>query len=463
MGNSEVGHMTIGAGRIVHQDLTRIDAALADGSFTQLAAVHELAKISSPQRIHVAGLLSPGGVHSHERHIWSFVDYLTECSAEVSVHAFLDGRDTPPRDALNSLETFEQKLSEHPLASIASICGRYYAMDRDERWDRTKSAFDMLVGHGDSLRHSDSIAALKSAYDRGESDEFVQPTRTDAYHPVQDGDVFLFMNFRADRARQLYQSFVVRDFTGFERERLPVLSRFFSMTPYDALPRPVAQITPVQVLFEHEQVRDSLGECIASKNLKQLRIAESEKSAHVTYFFSGGSDERFKSESRKIIDSQPVATYDLRPRMSADSVTAEVARSVRSKNYSLIVCNLANADMVGHTGDFDAAVQAVECLDECLTMILEACASTKSHCFVTADHGNVECMYNADSAQSHTAHTNNPVPFVYIGPSVLELSDRGSLADIAPTILEVMGLPISDQMDGRSLAVRHRDVQSAYE
>lgn len=461
MGNSEVGHMTIGAGRIVQQDLTRIDAALADSSFTQRAGVRELAQLSSSRRIHIAGLCSPGGVHSHERHFWTFVDYLTECSAKVSVHAFLDGRDTPPRDALNSLERLEEKLSELPTADIASICGRYYAMDRDERWDRTKSAFEMLVGHGDTHRHSDSIAALKAAYERGESDEFVQPTRTDAYQPVQDGDVFLFMNFRADRARQLCQSFVARDFRGFERKIQPTLSGFFSLTSYGSFEGSAVPSTHVRVLFDHEQVRDSLGECIASTELKQLRIAESEKSPHVTYFFSGGSDNHFKGEKRKIIDSQPVATYDLCPRMSADAVTAEVARSVLSNDYGLIVCNLANADMVGHTGDFDAAVQAVQCVDECLAKIFEACSSTKSHCFITADHGNVECMYDADSAQSHTAHTNNLVPLVYVGPEDLEFSDRGSLADIAPTILDIMGLPIPHRMDGRSLAIKRRDVQPA--
>ena len=459
MGNSEVGHMTIGAGRVVHQDLTRIDAALADGSFARLAAVKELAQASPSQRVHVAGLLSPGGVHSHERHIWSFVDYLTKCSAKVSVHAFLDGRDTPPKSALNSLQTLEAKLKGQPHASIASICGRYYAMDRDERWERTKCAFDMLVGHGDTHRETDSIAALQAAYERGESDEFVQPTRTNAYQPIQDGDVFLFMNFRADRARQLCKSFVVGDFEGFERKESPVLSRFFSLTPYGV---PVSSRAPnvkVRVLFEHENVRDSLGECIASRDLNQLRIAESEKSAHVTYFFSGGSDVRFKNETRTIIDSPQVSTYDLCPRMSADAVTDEVARCVRSNNYGLIVCNLANADMVGHTGDFKAAVQAVECIDECLSKILAACASTRSHCFVTADHGNVECMYNTDSAQSHTAHTNNLVPLVYVGPENIELAERGSLADIAPTILNVMKLPIADQMKGRSLATRRRDVQ----
>ena len=459
MGNSEVGHMTIGAGRIVQQDLTRIDIALTDGSFSQRPAIQDLVQNSSSQRVHVAGLLSPGGVHSHERHFYSILDFLSQHSATVSVHAFLDGRDTPPKSALSSLQRLEEKLAEKPLANVASICGRYYAMDRDERWDRTKCAFDMLVGDGDADQAKDSLAALNAAYERGESDEFVRPTQTDAFQPVEDGDVFLLMNFRADRARQLYQSFVDGEFKSFERNRRPILSCFYSMTPYGSLTGVLD--LPRKVLFEHEHVRDSLGECIASNDLKQLRIAESEKSAHVTYFFSGGTNEHFVNETRKIIDSQPVATYDLCPRMSVEEITKELVVSVRSNDYGLIVCNIANADMVGHTGDFNAAIEAVECIDECLGKILEACKSMKAHCFVTADHGNVECMYNSDSGQSHTAHTGNLVPLVYSGPEDLELSDRGSLADIAPTILDVMGLPIAHRMTGRNLAIKRRDVQPA--
>ena len=459
MGNSEVGHMTIGAGRIVRQDLTRIDIALTDGSFSRRSAIQDLLQISSSRRVHVAGLLSPGGVHSHERHIYSIVDYLSEHSARVSVHAFLDGRDTPPKSALSSLQRLEKKLGQRPLASVASICGRYYAMDRDERWDRTKCAFDMLVGDGDADQRSDSLEALRAAYERGESDEFVLPTKTDSFQPVQDGDVFILMNFRADRARQLYQSFVDREFKSFERNKRPILSCFFSLTPYGSVSGVLD--LPRKVMFEHEHVRDSLGECIASNDLKQLRIAESEKSAHVTYFFSGGTDEHFANETRKIIDSQPVATYDLCPRMSAEEITKELVESVLSDDYGLIVCNIANADMVGHTGDFNAAIEAVQCIDECLGKILEACKSTNAHCFVTADHGNVECMFNTDSEQSHTAHTGNLVPLVYVGPDDIKLSDKGSLADIAPTILDVMGVPIAHQMTGRSLVIKRRDVQPA--
>lgn len=460
MGNSEVGHMTIGSGRIVPQDLTRIDKALADGSFARRSAVQDLANLASSRRVHVAGLLSPGGVHSHERQIWTLVEYLTQCSAKVSVHAFLDGRDTPPKSAEQSLSSFEEKLAKQPLASIASICGRYYAMDRDERWSRTKSTYEMLVGHGATHIYTDSIEALHAAYNRDETDEFVEPTRTHAFHPVQDGDVFLFMNFRADRARQLAQSFVSRDFVGFERTGRPALTGFFTLTPYGGFSSSDDSASTVQVLFEHEHVRNSLGECISNNGLSQLRIAESEKSAHVTYFFSGGSEELFNKETRKIVDSQPVSTYDLCPRMSADAVAAEVSQSVHSKNYDLIVCNLANADMVGHTGNFGAALQAVECVDECLGVILQACAETKSHCFVTADHGNVECMYNTDSGQSHTAHTRNHVPFVYDGPADLTLDSKGTLADIAPTILDVMGLPIAPEMTGRSLATKAKNVPS---
>lgn len=461
MGNSEVGHMTIGAGRTVPQDLTRIDEALSDGSFTRLSAVQDLAKLASSRRVHVAGLLSPGGVHSHERQIWELVDYLTQCSAKISLHAFLDGRDTPPKSAAMSLKNFEEKLSKYPQASIASITGRYFAMDRDERWIRTKSTYEMLVGKEAGLAYSDSIEAINAAYDRDETDEFVKPTRTHAFQPVQDGDVFLFMNFRADRARQLVQSFVNDDFSGFERSKRPAPAGFFTLTPYGKFNSVKDSATRVQVLFEHEHVRNSLGECIANRGLSQLRIAESEKSAHVTYFFSGGSEELFSNESRTIIDSQPVSTYDLCPRMSADAIVDEVTKSVRSSNCDFIVCNLANADMVGHTGNFGAALQAVGCVDECIGEMLEACAATKSHCFLTADHGNVECMYNEESGQSHTAHTRNLVPLVYAGPTDLILDYKGSLADIAPTILDVMGLPIAVEMTGKSLATKVKNAQSA--
>lgn len=461
MGNSEVGHMTIGAGRVVLQDLTRIDQALSDGSFVRRSAVQSLAQLSASHRVHVAGLLSPGGVHSHERQIWALVDYLTQRSAKVSVHAFLDGRDTPPKSAGGSLKKFEEKLAKHPNASIASICGRYYAMDRDERWSRTKDTYEMLVGQREALHHADSIKALDAAYACGETDEFVRPRRTSSFQPVQDGDVFLFMNFRADRARQLSQPFVIRDFNHFECTKRPELAGFFTLTPYGSLNSSDDLASRVEVLFEHELVRNSLGECIANKGLNQLRIAESEKSAHVTYFFSGGSEELFNNETRRIVDSQPVSTYDLCPRMSADAVATEVVRSVQSDNYGLIVCNLANADMVGHTGNFDAAVRAVECIDECLGKILDSCKTTRSHCFITADHGNVECMYNTDSKQSHTAHTRNPVPFVYVGPLELTLSSHGALSDIAPTILDVMGLPIADEMTGRSLATKSQNGPTA--
>lgn len=459
MGNSEVGHMSIGAGRIVHQDLTRIDAALADSSFAQLETIRELSELAATRRVHIAGLLSPGGVHSHERQIWALVDYLSEISAGVSIHAFLDGRDTPPKSASVSLQQLEERLNGRAHVNVASICGRYYAMDRDERWDRTQRAYNMLLGDEESFSFEKSTSALEAAYARGETDEFVQPTCTNSFQPVRDGDVFLFMNFRADRARQLSQSFVVRNFNGFQRLRRPKLSRFYTLTAY-GLPPSTSDSLLLRALFEPERVRNSLGECIARNKLQQLRIAESEKYAHVTYFFSGGSEKPFSYEKRRIIDSPPVTTYDLCPRMSADAVAMEVSQGVLSGDYGFIVCNFANADMVGHTGNFAAAIEAVECIDECLEKILDACAETQSHCFVTADHGNAECMYNSDTKQFHTAHTNNLVPFVYVGPDVVDLANRGSLADIAPTILDVMGMPNEDQMTGKSLVVKLQHVQS---
>ena len=455
MGNSEVGHLTIGAGRVVDQDLSRIDKSIADRSFFNNRVLKRTSSLSKDHRVHVLGLLSPGGVHSHENQIWSLVEFLAESSVPVSLHAFLDGRDSPPKSAGSSLEFFESKLAKHPNAEIASICGRYYAMDRDARWDRTRVAYEMLVGSSSPFCARNSLEALEEAYERGESDEFVRPTRTRDFRPVRDGDAVIFMNFRADRARQLSRAFVIDEFCEFDRSARPQLSQFVTLTPYAKDISSENSSIEVLTLLERQRVRNSFGECIANSQLSQLRIAESEKSAHVTYFFSGGTEQPFANESRRILPSPQIPTYDLQPSMSAESVTSEVVNSVLKNKYSVVICNFANGDMVGHTGNLNAAVDAVECLDDCLGRILDACKATGSNCFVTADHGNVENMYNRNSQQPDTAHTTNLVPFVYVGPTDVQLADEGSLADVAPTMLDIMNLAIPAEMTGKSLAIKH--------
>ncbi len=452
MGNSEVGHMAIGAGRVVDQDLTRIDKSITDRTLFNNPIVQRITDRADQERIvHVMGLLSPGGVHSHENHILALVEHLATSLVKTKLHAFLDGRDTPPKSAVQSLAPLEERLAGYPHADIASVCGRFYAMDRDSRWDRTKSAFDMLLGSSSVQQAEDSVAALNAAYDRGETDEFVQPTRTNQFVPIQDGDTVIFMNFRADRARQLSRAFVRDDFQDFVRFRRPRINQFVTLTKYADDINSGSLSVPVTTLFEPQHIRNTLGECVANADLTQLRIAESEKSAHVTYFFSGGVEHVFDKECRRIFDSLQVSTYDLHPRMRADAITNEIVNSLLDDKYSVVICNFANGDMVGHTGNFDAAVKAVECLDECLGRILEACKRTASDCFITADHGNVESMFSQASDQPNTAHTNNLVPFVYVGSRDIHLAGSGSLSDVAPSMLDVMNLPIPAEMTGNSL------------
>ena len=440
MGNSEVGHMTLGAGRVVHQDLTRIDLAIEDGTFAANPVLTAAIEKAGQGRLHVLGLLSPGGVHSHEDHVAALIEMAEGAGVDVRVHAFLDGRDTPPRSAGPSLERFGDR--------VASICGRYYAMDRDGRWERVRAAFDMLTQGGLAThRHADASAALEAAYRRGEGDEFVAPTILAEDAAMRDGDVAVFMNFRADRARQLTRAFVDDDFDGFGRTLRPRLADFVTLTRY-------ADDIPAACAFEPETVRDSFGEHVAGLGLRQLRIAETEKYAHVTFFFSGGRERPFPEEDRILVPSPRVATYDQRPQMSAPEVTDKLVDAIESGAYDAIVCNYANADMVGHTGDFDAAVRAVEAVDACLGRVVAAVEATGGHCLITADHGNVERMRDAATGQPHTAHTSEHVPLVYVGPTALRLDDGGTLADVAPTLLELMGLAAPAAMRGRSLALQ---------
>lgn len=444
----------MGSGRVIDQDFTRINKAINDGSFAALPALQNtLAELGS-NRIHVLGLYSPGGVHSHEQQIDFLVNHLLAATSNVSVHCFLDGRDTPPISARDSLLRLETLLSESNSTGIASISGRYYAMDRDQRWDRTKLVFDMLTDSSLGGRSDlNAIEALENSYSQNETDEFVQPTKTKHFVPIQDNDVVIFMNFRADRARQLTGALVFDDFHGFDRQNHPKISQFITLTSYSGDINETQHSIPVHTLFPVPTIRNSLGEYFAEVGMRQLRVAESEKFAHVTYFFSGGREQCFVNETRKIIASPSVATYDLKPEMSAESVTDAVISAIESRHFDAVVCNFANGDMVGHTGDFDASVQAVECLDRCLGRIFSTIKSNTAQCFVTADHGNVEHLFDADSGQANTAHTNNPVPFLYVGPHSLKFRTKGALADIAPTILEVLGLPIPNQMTGKSLLI----------
>jgi 2,3-bisphosphoglycerate-independent phosphoglycerate mutase len=451
MGNSEVGHMNLGAGRIVYQDLTRIDAAIEDGSFfgnAELLAACAAAKAGNGT-LHVLGLLSPGGVHSHEAHVFAMLELARrEGVPRVAVHAFLDGRDTPPQSARPSLEALQRACDAAGNARIASIGGRYFAMDRDQRWDRVRRAWDAIVEATADHRATDALAALDAAYERGETDEFVAPTIVHGGAAVHDGDAVVFMNFRADRARQLAAAFVAPGFDGFDHAdgstRRPALSRFSCLTEYDArLPAPVA--------FPPDELRNTLGELLAAHGMAQLRIAETEKYAHVTFFFSGGREEPYPGEQRVLVPSPKVATYDLQPEMSCPEVTEKLVAAIDAGTFDVIVCNIANPDMVGHTGNLAAAVRAAEAVDVAVGAVEAAVRRAGGALLVTADHGNLEQMRDPDSGQPHTAHTVGPVPFVYVGQRAATLREGGALRDVAPTILDLLGLPQPPEMSGRSL------------
>ena len=454
MGNSEVGHLNIGAGRVVYQDFTRIDRAIETGEFARnpvLRAAVAAAK-ADDAAVHILGLASPGGVHSHERQIAAMVELAAAGGApRALVHAFLDGRDTPPKSAGGSLAFLGGVCGKFAGARIASICGRYYAMDRDQRWERIRSAYDLLVDGRAAYVAADAAAALEAAYARGETDEFVKATAiVDAEGrpaTMADGDVVVFMNFRADRARQITRALTDPAFDGFPRDRVPRLASFACLTSYgDEL----ARLPHLSVAFGPESVANSFGEYVAKLGLAQLRIAETEKYAHVTYFFSGGIEALYPAEDRILVPSPRVATYDLQPEMSAPEVTARLVAAIGSGKYDAIVCNYANCDMVGHTGDIDAAMRAVETLDACIERVVEAARKAGGEVLVTADHGNAEQMYDAATGQPHTAHTLNPVPCLYAGRPAAIAKD-GALKDVAPTLLAMMGLPAPAEMTGHSL------------
>jgi 2,3-bisphosphoglycerate-independent phosphoglycerate mutase len=451
MGNSEVGHLNLGAGRVVYQEFTRINRAISSGTFFSnktLTDAVDLA-VSSGKSVHILGLLSPGGVHSHEEHIHAMAELAVKRGAkQLYLHAFLDGRDTPPQSAASSIKAMEEKFTALGQGRIASIIGRYYAMDRDHRWPRIQSAYDLITqGKADYIAPTAS-AGLELAYARGENDEFVAATEIvpPGGTPVRilDGDVVIFMNFRSDRARQITRPFIEENFDGFERAVWPRLGRFVSLTEYQSE-------FHIPCAFPPERLRNVLGAYLAEKGIHQLRIAETEKYAHVTFFFNGGEEAPFKFEDRILVPSPTdVPTYNKKPEMSAPQVTDKLIEAIRGGAYDVIICNFANADMVGHTGDFDATVKTIEVLDACLKRVYDALRAVGGEMLITADHGNAEQMFDNDTHQAHTAHTINPVPFLYIGRPA-KVAATGALEDIAPTMLYLLGLPIPPEMSGHAL------------
>lgn len=448
MGNSEVGHMNLGAGRVVYQNYTRINQAIETGEFADNPVfLDTLSTLTNQDKtLHIMGLLSPGGVHSHEDHIAALIQLAHDHGVtRIHLHAFLDGRDTPPQSAKPSLQRFEKLFAALGHGAVASICGRYFAMDRDQNWDRVEPAYKMITEGVAEFAADNSVLALEAAYQRGETDEFVKPTCiSNASTNLEDGDAIVFMNFRADRARQLSQAFVEAQFDGFERLRRPRLSHFVTLTQYH-------EALDASVAYAPNSLDNILGQIIADRGLRQLRIAETEKYAHVTFFFNGGREAPFKGEDRILVDSPKVSTYDLQPEMSAPEVTEKLVAAIKGGEYKLIICNFANADMVGHTGNLAAASAAIEALDQCLAAVVSALAEVDGEALITADHGNAEMMLDPKSNQPHTAHTLNKVPLIYVGKRNLKLVSDGTLADIAPSLLQLMGLPQPSDMTGRSL------------
>ena len=446
MGNSEVGHTNIGAGRVVFQDLPRISKAIDDGSFFENPAYVRAMDACREHNssLHLMGLLSDGGVHSHLEHLFALMKMARDRGLEkVYIHAFLDGRDVSPTSGADFVARTVEKCRELGVGKIATVMGRFYAMDRDKRWDRVEAAYDAMVyGEGAAINPV-PVAAVKNAYANGVTDEFVEPVICDPDGTISDHDSVIFFNFRPDRAREITRAFVDPDFNGFTRQYFPVT--FVCTTEYDAT------MPNVEVAYPRLSVRNGLGEYLSSMGLTQLRIAETEKYAHVTFFFNGGVETQFPGEDRVLVPSPKVAIYDLQPEMSADEVADKCVERIESGAYDVIILNFANCDMVGHTGVFDAAVRAVETVDTCVGRVVDATMKMGGIAMITADHGNAEVMTQPDGSPM-TAHTTNPVPFILCGAGT-ELR-KGRLADIAPTILDVMGLAVPEEMDGQTLIVK---------
>lgn len=446
MGNSEVGHVNLGAGRVVYQDFTRVTKAIADGDFFENPVLaNNLDKaIEANKAIHVMGLLSEGGVHSHQEHIFALLKMAAKRGAKkIYLHAFLDGRDTPPQSAKGPLQAADEVFADLGVGKTASVIGRYYAMDRDSRWDRVESAYNLIAhGKGDHTAEN-ALDALQASYQREQNDEFMQATVIGDAVPLEKGDALFFMNFRADRAREISRPFVEKDFNEFDKGQHIELSAFVTLTQYaESIPAPAAY-PPVALI-------NVMGDWLAKHDKTQLRISETEKYAHVTFFYSGGREELYQGEERILIQSPDVATYDLQPEMSSKELTDKLVEAIDSGKFDVIVCNYPNGDMVGHTGNFDAAVKACEAVDSCLGRVIEAIKRNGGDCLITADHGNAEKMQDEATGQAHTAHTSELVPFIHVGQKSAVRTD-GTLSDVAPTMLYLMGMAQPEEMTGKSI------------
>ncbi len=454
MGNSEVGHLNLGAGRVVYQDSTRISKAIREGEFFKnpalLAAMERVKQDNTT--LHLMGLLSDGGVHSRLDHIFAMFDMVkAQGITNIFFHAFLDGRDTPPSSAIEYITKLENHLAKTGVGRIASVSGRYYAMDRDKRWERVQKAYETLV-MGEGIRKYSAVEAVQQSYEHGRTDEFMLPTvildrkTNKRLATIKEGDAVIFCNFRSDRAREITRALTDRDFQGFKRPSTPQLSAFVCLTTYD-------ETLDLPVAFGPVRLTNILGEVLSAVGIRQLRIAETEKYAHVTFFFNGGEEPPFPLEDRVLVPSpRDVATYDKKPEMSAREITDKLVEHILSRQYGFVLANYANPDMVGHTGIIEAAVRAVEALDECLGKVLRAAQEAGARVLITADHGNLEMMADPTTGQPHTAHTTNPVPFILVGEKI-RLRSRGLLADVAPTVLKLMDIDQPVEMTGESLIV----------
>ncbi len=451
MGNSEVGHTNIGAGRIVYQELTRITKSIEEGDFFGIQEFNKAVQNCKENgtNLHIMGLLSDGGVHSHIRHLYALLELAKRKGIEnVYVHCFLDGRDTPPASAETYIAKLEEKMKEKEVGKIASITGRFYAMDRDKRWERVGKAYDALV-NGKGEKAQTAIAAIEASYQKEIFDEFVEPTLIcngdTPIATISEKDSVIFFNFRPDRAREITRSLVDDKFDGFETKKLNLY--FVCMTQYDET------MPNVEVAFKPTSLKNTFGEYVSKLGLTQLRIAETEKYAHVTFFFNGGEEKQYKGEDRILIPSPKVETYDLKPEMSAYEVTEKVLEAIKSEKYDAIILNYANPDMVGHTGNLDAAVKAIETIDECVGKVVEQIEEKNGVLLITADHGNAEQMIDYKTGEPHTAHTTNPVPLILVGMDNVKLK-QGKLADLAPTMLDIMGLEKPEEMTGESIIIK---------
>lgn len=450
MGNSEVGHLNLGAGRVVYQDITRITKSIEDTDFFKNPVLCQAVDdaVKNQKAVHVFGLLSSGGIHSHETHIHAMMRLAAERGAKkLYLHAFLDGRDTPPKSAATYIQKVETLFQQLHTGKIATLQGRFYAMDRDKRWERVKAAYDLLT-LGQAAYHAETaLEGLNKAYEAGETDEFIKPTAIHESHEkpivLEDGDSVIFMNYRADRAREITRALNDPSFKEFDRSRVPQLAHYVALTQYD-------ETFTVPIAFPPETLENTLGDYLAKHHKKQLRLAETEKYAHVTFFFDGGAEKDHTGKNKILVPSPKVTHYDTTPEMSAPLITDKLVEAIQSRQYDVIICNYANCDMVGHTGNIQATIQAVEALDHCLGRVVSALKEAGGEAIITADHGNAEMMYDPETGQAHTAHTTHPVPFIYIGRPATILHDA-ALCDIAPTLLTLLELPIPTEMTGRSL------------